>query len=182
MVGQLHDRAGIINDGHDTMDNAIQKVVSPEEAELEHKTAELDALQGELAQRELELATTMTILGQFEQRYLRIVGARLAKLDKLEASIAEVLALLNPKDTGVASHAANARAQAAQSADACGQTAQDDSAQPEPFQPSEALKSLYRTLAKSVHPDLATDPQERERRIQWMADVKPPTRQAMQSD
>lgn len=65
------------------MVNAIQKVVSPEEAELEHKRAELDALQGELAQRELELATAAAILAQFEQSYLRIVGARIAKLDEL---------------------------------------------------------------------------------------------------
>ena len=30
---------------------------------------------------------------------------------------------------------------------------------------------LYRTLAKAVHPDLATNPEDRERRTSWMADV-----------
>ena len=39
------------------------------------------------------------------------------------------------------------------------------------FNPSLTLKQLYRDLAKQIHPDLATDPEERQRREQIMAEV-----------
>ena len=59
--------------------------------------AELNGLESELAQRELDLATLHGELRAFEARYLRIVGVRLAELDKIEAQIAELQARLVPK-------------------------------------------------------------------------------------
>ncbi len=40
-----------------------------------------------------------------------------------------------------------------------------------PFESSGELKQLYRQLAKAVHPDFATDPQERIKREQLMAEI-----------
>ncbi len=37
------------------------------------------------------------------------------------------------------------------------------------FRPSDRLKQLYREVAKQIHPDLATDPAERAKRVELMA-------------
>ena len=39
------------------------------------------------------------------------------------------------------------------------------------FSPSLTIKQLYRDIAKQIHPDLATDPEERQRREALMAEV-----------
>jgi hypothetical protein len=57
---------------------------TPEERELKTKKAVLAALETELAQRKLDLATLRLELHAFEQRYLRIVGVKFAEIDELE--------------------------------------------------------------------------------------------------
>ena len=60
---------------------------TPEEEELDKKLADLDALESDLAQRELELATLHGGLGAFEIRYFRIIGTRYAELDEILSDI-----------------------------------------------------------------------------------------------
>jgi hypothetical protein len=142
---------------------------TPEEQELERKRAQLTVLETDLTQRELDLATLTVELKTFETRYLRTVGGLYAELDDIEAQIAEAIARLNPRDHGAQEQAAKARAQAHDSAAAAG-TAHEPSAQQQ-FIASEALKKLYRSVAKSIHPDLATDVAERARRQKLMAEA-----------
>ncbi len=142
----------------------------PEEAELERKRATLASLEAKLAQRELDLHTLRAELLAFEARYLRAVSAHYAELDELRAQIAEAQAAGKPEDPDAREQAAGARAKAQESA----QTAHDASREPErppKFQPSEELRRLYREVARQVHPDLATDEEDRARRTRLMAEV-----------
>ena len=147
----------------------LDKVRTPEEKELEENLAELAALKVEIAQRELELTTLTTELSEFEARYLGAVGLKFAELDALTAEIADHLVSLDPAD-GVAEAAAQAaREQAERSAKEAGTTVAPTST--ERFAPTKELQELYRDLAKKVHPDLAIDEDDRDRRNRIMAEV-----------
>lgn len=138
---------------------------TPEGQELEKKLEELASLEAELIQRELDLATLRAELAEFESRYLRTVGVLYAELDEIEAQIAEAQARRRPSDSKAQEDATRARAQAEESA----QTARP-AAEPRP-KPTEDLKKLFREVAKCIHPDLATNDTDRERREKLMAEV-----------
>jgi hypothetical protein len=138
----------------------------PEEEELARKQSELAKLEAELAEDELELANFHGELAAFEGLYLRAVGVLYAELDELNAQIAERLA----EEQGTQ--------QARQNADQARETAQEsysaahgDAAKTPEFSPTPELKSLYRAVAKKVHPDLTSDPADRIRREKLMADA-----------
>ena len=150
------------------MKTEIIRSQTPEEKELSRKLSELAKLQAELAQRELDLITLQAELHVFEGKYLRTVGVRLAKLDEINAQIAEAEARLKPKDKKIQEQAARSRAQAHKSAEAAG-LAQEVGV--EKFKPSESLKKLYREVAKVIHPDLALDDEDRLLREKLMADA-----------
>jgi hypothetical protein len=151
------------------MSNSLTRKLTPEERELENKRAQLTVLEAELAQHELDLATLKAELTIFEARYLREVGVLYAELDELEAQIAEAQAHLNPQDQQAQEQASWARAQAQESAQAAG--AAQEPSERKKFIASESLKKLYRDIAKSIHPDLATDEAERARRQRLMAEA-----------
>ena len=73
------------------------------------------------------------------------------------------------RDDLASMQAAEARARANETAEDVG------AAQPEPereaFAPSQSLKELFRKTAKAVHPDLATDDEDRARRERLMAEA-----------
>jgi len=152
------------------MGTAIAHMQTPEEQELEKKRAELAVLEEELAQRELEVETLEGELRSFERHYLRMVGVKYAELDEIEAQIAEHLARAKPKNKKAQAKAQEARLKAEDSAGAT-QDAVVEGAEREEFKPSESLKKLYREAAKSFHPDLTTDEDERERRHRFMAEA-----------
>lgn len=137
---------------------------TPEAQELEKKREELASLEAELVQRELDLATLRAELTAFEARYLKIVGVLYAELDEIEAQIAEAQARRRPRDPKVQAEAAQARAQADESA----QTAKAIQ-EPRP-KPTESLKKLFREVAKRIHPDLATNEEDRARRQKLMTE------------
>jgi hypothetical protein len=145
------------------------KKQTPEERELEKKQAELTALESELAQRELDLATVLAEMHSFERRYLSIIGAKYAKLDEIEAQILEAQARQKPHDAKICKQASQARTKAQESAHDAGVAEQ--SKETKEFKPSERLKQLYRNVAKAMHPDLAIDEEERARRHRLMSEA-----------
>ncbi len=140
--------------------------VSPEEEELAKKREEFALLQSELADRELYLTNLRAELKAFEARYLRQVGVLYAELDEWNAKIAELLAD-DERTEEARSAAMQARTQAAESRSAV----QGEAAEAKDFAPSPELKSVYREVAKRVHPDLATDDEDRRNRERFMAEA-----------
>ena len=144
----------------------IVRRVSPEEEELAKKRDELALLQAELGERELFLTNLRAELSAFEGRYLRQVGTLYAELDEWNAKIAERMAEEEgTEDARTAAEQARMRAEESSTA------AHGESAAVQGFTPSPELRSLFREVAKRVHPDLATDEADRQKREQLMAEA-----------
>jgi hypothetical protein len=146
------------------MSGQITRRLKPEEEELLRKREELAAIRATLAERELELVDFRSQLAAFEGRYLREVGALYAELDESKARIAELQARLHTSDT-LQAEAEKAREQAHQTYD----EAHGKASETHDFTSSPELKSLFREVAKLVHPDLSKDAHDLERRTRFMA-------------
>src|ERR1700678_3744083 len=132
------------------MSGQIIRRLKPEEEELLRKREELAAIRATLAERELELLDYRSQLAGFEGRYLRQVGALYAELDEWKARISELRARLYPFPS------ANGRAEEAR--EQARQTYEDNhgiASRAKDFTPSPELRSLFREVAKRIHPDLA---------------------------
>jgi hypothetical protein len=136
-------------------------IPAPGRNDFRDRNAEFESLSKELAEKELELSTLENKLSWFEGKYARTVGILFADLDEIEKEIAKELLRLNPKDE-FRKGFQRAEKKAKASRDAVdGKIAQGDK---KPFEPSDELKNLFRKVAKAIHPDFATNPQERELR------------------
>lgn len=146
------------------MSGHITRRLKPEEEELLRKREELVTMRATLGERELELADLRSQLAVFEGRYLRQVGALYAELDEWKARIRKLEAERNP------SAAANTRAEKArEQARQTYEEAHGKASEARDFSPSPELKSLFREAAKRIHPDLARDSTDQERRTRFMA-------------
>jgi hypothetical protein len=128
---------------------------TPDDAALLDRREQLAAIRVTLAERESELAQFRAQLKTFEGRYLRQVGILYAELDDLEARIAEHEVALYDSDSA-RSRAEQARRQAQETHDA----AFGEAHEAEEFDPPPSLKTLFRDLAKRIHPDFARDDAE----------------------
>jgi hypothetical protein len=138
----------------------------PEEAELKLKKRELQDLENRLIELELQLTGLRAELGAFERIYLKTVGVLYAELDEIEARIAELNAGRNPSNAEAQEAARHARRTATDSRSAVGEIAHHIA---KSFKASPELKSLYREVARRIHPDLATDEADTARRQRFMA-------------
>jgi hypothetical protein len=128
---------------------------TPEAAALLDKREQLAAARVTLAERESELAQIRAQLKTFEGRYLRQVGTLYAALDDLEARIAEREVDLYDSDSA-RRRAEETRQRAQETHDA----AFGEAYEAEEFDPPPSLKTLFRDVAKRIHPDFARDDAE----------------------
>jgi hypothetical protein len=142
----------------------------PEDDELAKKKLELYRLQGLLADRELILTALRAELSAFERRYMGTVGKRYAELDEIEARIAEHFARVQPENVRARNAASQARSHAQESRAAVDESLATKTVISKSPQ-SQALKNLYREVAKRIHPDLATDDSDRLQRERLMAEA-----------
>lgn len=141
---------------------------SPETIELEKKRRVLDRLKDRLADREEEMADLRAQLEQFEARYSMDVARLYAEFDEIEAQIAEEEYKLVPDDEEIKKKAEELRRRAEESA----ARAADESEREEfRFNPTREAKKAYHDLARIIHPDLALDAGEKEKRHILMAEL-----------
>ncbi len=152
------------------MTDALERIEQPGERELREARREVEALEGQFAQVELDLASVTAALEAFRIRRDRRIGPVLAELNRLEALIARLLADLNPDDAERQEQASEAEHTAKQSQDRADQALSDDG-KPPTVAPDENLKRLYKEAAKLLHPDLARDDADRRARTTAMADA-----------
>jgi hypothetical protein len=148
------------------MPSQITRRMKPEEEEILRKRGELAAVRAALAERELELLDFRGQLAAFEGRYLRDVGTLYAALDEWNARISELQARLHPSTTA-SERAREAREQARQTQE----EARGKASETGDFAPSLELRSLFREVAKRIHPDFCRDSTDLERRTRLMAEA-----------
>jgi len=138
------------------------RLKSPEEIELEHKYQKLAGLKVDLVLREQVYSTLKSEIRMFEQVYEEILGARIEVLEDLEWQLQGFLGehIIKRKTEPLEQQSLFTHIQ--QSTDLL-----DDDIQPDNSNLS--LKSLYRGVAKAVHPDLAANDVERRRRQELMS-------------
>ncbi len=148
------------------MSGQIIRRLKPEEQEILRKREELAAVRATLAECELEIVDLRSHLTAFEGCYLRQVGKLYAELDEWKARISELQAQLDPS-AAAKQRAQEARGQSHQTHE----HAHGEASQAHDFTPSPELKSLFREVAKRIHPDFSEDSSDLDRRTRFMAEA-----------
>ena len=137
------------------MPSEITLQPSPNAAALAAHRERLAAVRAALADREADIAQTRSQLKVFEQRYLQRVGVLYAELDEIAARITEREVDLYDSDSA-RRRAQEARQRARETHEAAFGAEQEH----QEFDPSPSLKTLFREVARRIHPDFASDEAE----------------------
>ncbi len=143
-------------------------LLAPEEIELDKKRRVLDRLKDRLADREEEMTDLRALQQQFEAQYTMGVARLYAEFDDIEAQIAEEEVKLVPDDEEIKKKAEEMRRRAEESA---ARAAEDADVADRKFNPTAEAKKAYHNLARIIHPDLALDAGEKEKRHGLMAEL-----------
>ena len=144
------------------------QALAPEEIELNKKRRVLERLKDRLATAEEDMADLRAVQDQFEAKYTMDVARLYAEFDEIEAEIAEEEVKLVPDDEEIKKKAEEMRRRAEESA---ARAAADAEAANFRFDPTPEARKVYHNLAREIHPDLALDAGEKERRHGLMAEL-----------
>ena len=139
------------------------RLKTPEEIELEHKYQQLVQVKADLQQREQDYNRLKSEIKTFEQVYEDILGARIETLEDLEWQLNGLLGETTADKAADPLKQSPSHPHFQHSTDLL-----DDDETPQDVA-NLSLKSLYRGVAKAVHPDLAADEVERLRRQELMS-------------
>ena len=151
--------------------NPIVNAVTAEEAELEAKTRERDALAAAVADKELELNERKLQLRRFEYRYHAELAPKYLELDRLRARIAALRAQQAPEDPALEEEAEQAQAQAEETAREYESARVEPPPRPAKPEVEKDVRALYLDLAKKIHPDKAEDDESIPMRTRLMAEL-----------
>jgi hypothetical protein len=155
------------------MTNNIIRSSTPIEEEIKVKRTTLSKLEAELAEAELDIATYENELSHFKVFYQSRVGPYLIELDEINARIAEAISILSPHSEKFQQRAQAARKRAQKTYEEVSGFNENEieDKKVKGFAPTNALKQIYREIAKKVHPDLAEDNKDRAHRTLLMQEV-----------
>lgn len=140
------------------------RLKTPEEVELEHKYQQLAEVKADLQKREQSFSSLKSEIRMFEQVYEDILGVRIQTLENLEWQLKGLLGETTVESSTESLNQSPSYTHFHHTTDLLDE---DESLQGDAANLS--LKSLYRGVAKAVHPDLAADEIERFRRQELMA-------------
>ena len=154
---------------------ALEWHPGPGAEELVRRRAQLQVLSRQLLDRERGLAAFRSELHAFETTYRKALGSRYARLDELAELLDETPepvvddAEPGPEEDGPAGRYPGQGLPGGQNW-AWGEREPDKEPERRAVVDEDARR-LFRQLARLIHPDLAADPQERERRTNLMVAV-----------
>ena len=139
------------------------RLKTPEEIELEHKYKKLARFKADLQRHEQIFNILKSEIRMFEQVYEDILGTRIEALEDLEWQLQGLLG----EETGEPSAESLKKESSFSHFHHTTDLLDDEDSSPDCADLS--LKSLYRGVAKAVHPDLASDEADRRRRQELMS-------------
>lgn len=140
------------------MSQSLVRYEPPPTRELQTRVLRLGRLRRDLSELEQRYESVRAEIEDFERRYRPAVGERQRRLESLRKKIAKAWEQVR-------------RARSGEPLEPSSETGVSKEIPQDTFRPEVDLKKLFRELARLCHPDLATDPEERQRRHEFMAEA-----------